>query len=81
MRSHGSEREIVAGRKADYAANSGLTLGDEQTHALDIQTFAPGFDFQGSEVIFKYERARIGRISNASRTSISGAKIAGGVVS
>ena len=53
FQSHRREREIVTRREADYAANSGLRLGNQQAHAISIETSMGDLRLQGREVVLE----------------------------
>jgi hypothetical protein len=75
---HFGEREVVARREADDAADAGLGFGDEEAAGFDV--LGGGVGFECGEIVIEHEGPGVLRIVLAAGAGVAGAEIAGGVV-
>ena len=79
-RSHGSQSEVVARRKADHPADSRLSFSDDEPGVFEVYAIGRRVLLERGEVVLENEGGGVGRISNPTGAGISGTEIAGGIV-
>jgi hypothetical protein len=77
---HRRQREIVTRRKANHAANSRFSFGDQQAFVVNVETSVGGLRFQGREIILENEGGGVLRIADSSSPRVARTKVASGIV-
>ncbi len=77
---HSGKGEVVAGRKADHAAESGLAFGDNQAPVFQVQAVVANARFECGKVVVEDECARIFGINDTANPGISRTEVTRGVV-
>ena len=71
---HARDRQVMARRKADHAADAGFALGDQQ--ALLLEPLHGRSGFEGGEIVIEDEGCSVRGIAYTGGARIAGAEIA-----
>jgi hypothetical protein len=75
---HLRQRQVVARREADNAADPGFPSGTEEPAIVEL--FLRNTREEGAEVVVEDERLRVRRIAHSLRPCVSGTEVAAGII-